>query len=126
MTKVLLVEDDRWLADLEASVLRKEGYIVEVVLHGFAAIEAIDIFMPDVIILDVLLGGATAFALLNELQSHQDTTSIPIVLCTNLAEQVSRASLEEYGVKRVIDKSTMHPSDLVAAVRAVVPEGGEV
>lgn len=120
MTKLLLVEDDAWLAEMEAGVLTKEGYEVMVAPHALAAIDLVDSFAPDVIILDVLLAGSTAFSLLNELQSYGDTKRIPIILCTNLAEQFDASKLQEYGVKRVVDKTTMHPSDLVVAVKAVL------
>lgn len=119
MTKVLLVEDDAWLAEVEAKVLGEAGYDVTSTLHALAAIDLLDTFTPDVIILDVLLSGSTAFAFLNELQSHPDTSAVPVVLCTNLAEQLSSSQLKAYGVKRVVDKTTMHPGDLVVAVRAV-------
>lgn len=120
MTKVLLVEDDAWLAELEASVLAKAGYEVQVAPHAPAAIELVDTFQPEVIVLDVLLAGSTAFALLNELQSYSDTGLVPVVLCTNIADQFDGNRLKEYGVKRVVDKTTMHPDDLIAAVRSVL------
>ena len=120
MTKILLVEDDAWLAELEAGVLAKEGYEVQIAPHAPAAIEAIDSFRPQLIVLDVLLAGSTAFALLNELQSYSDTGVIPVILCTSIAEQFDASKLKEYGVKRVVDKTTMHPDDLVAAVRSVL------
>lgn len=119
-TRVLLVEDDAWLAETEAAVLTGAGYDVQVAPHALAAIELIDKQLPDVIVLDVLLAGSTAFAFLNELQSHEDTKRIPVVLCTNLAEQFMSTKLTEYGVKRVVDKITMHPDDIVAAVKAVL------
>ncbi len=120
MTKVLLVEDDAWLAEMEAKVLEEAGYEVLVAPHALAAIDHIDAVTPDVIVLDVLLAGSTAFALLNELQSHEDTNNVPVILCTNLAEQLEPKRLKEYGVKRVVDKTTMHPNDLVVAVKAVL------
>lgn len=120
MTKVLLVEDDAWLAELESSVLQKAGYEVHTVTNGQMAIDYIDESRPDIIVLDVLLSGMTAFALLNELQSHEDTYSIPVVICTNLAEEFRNSRLIEYGVRRVIDKSVMHPQDIVVAVKAVL------
>lgn len=120
MTKVLLVEDDKWLAELEAGVLKKEGYEAAIAPHAPAAIELVDSFKPDIIILDVLLAGTTAFALLHELQSYLDTMPIPVVLCTNLAEQFDKAQLDLYGIKRVVNKTTMHPSDIVVAVKAVL------
>jgi len=120
MTRILVVEDDAWLAEMEARVLEKAGYEVVSVPHALAAIDQIDVTPPDLIVLDVLLAGSTAFSLLNELQSHDDTKGIPIILCTNLAEQFESTRLKEYGIKRVVDKSTMHPQDLVVAVKAVV------
>lgn len=120
MTKVLLVDDDVWLAELEASVLKKAAYDVAVAHHAPAAIELVDSFAPDVIILDVLLAGSTAFALLHELKTYDDTSKVPIILCTNLAEKFDRDMFDTYGIKRIVDKTTMHPSDLVAAVKAVL------
>lgn len=119
MTRVLLVEDDAWLAEVEADVLMAAGFEVRHAPHAPAAIELIDTFQPEVIVLDVLLGGSTAFALLNELQSYSDTGIVPVVLCTNIADQFSAHKLKEYGVKKVVDKTTMHPDDLVVAVRSV-------
>lgn len=120
MIKVLLVEDDMWLAEMEARVLKAEGYDVLIAPHALSAIDQIDTGSPNVIILDVLLAGSTGFALLNELQSHSDTKQVPVILCTNLAEQFDSTHLSEYGVKRVVNKSTMHPSDLIVAVKAVL------
>lgn len=118
--KVLLVEDDIWLGELEASVLEKAGYEVAIAPHAPAAIELIDSFKPDILVVDVLLAGTTSFALLHELQTYEDTQHIPVVLCTNLAEQFDKKKLELYGVRRIVDKTVMHPSDIVAAVRAVL------
>ena len=120
MTQILLVEDDAWLAEMEADVLTAAAYAVRVAPNALAAIDHIDAVIPDVIILDVLLAGSTAFSLLNELQSHDDTKGVPIILCTNLAEQFDSTQLQEYGIRYVVDKTTMHPHDLIVAVQAIL------
>ena len=119
-TRVLLVEDDPWLAELEADVLRKAGYDVILSPHAPSAIAKIDEKQPDIIILDVLLTGSTAFALLHELQSYGDTRSVPVILCTNMADGLKLEDLTQYGVRRIIDKTTMHPDDIPAAIRSVL------
>jgi len=117
---VLIVEDDEWLAEQHARVLDRAGYKTMITSHALAAIQAIDDNCPDVIILDVLLTGSTAFALLHELQSYGDTGDIPIILCTNLASELSIDDLKHYGVKKILDKTTMLPSDMIAAIKGVI------
>ena len=117
---ILIVEDDKWLAEQYARVLGLAGYKTTISLHALAAIVAIDDFHPDAIILDVLLTGSTAFALLHELQSYGDTGKIPIILCTNLAAELSLSDLEPYGVKRILNKTTMIPDDLITAIKSVL------
>lgn len=118
MTRVLLVEDDRWLAELQADVLRADGYEVQVAHNAIEAIDMIDSGV-GAIILDVLLTGNTAFALLNEMRSHVDTGKVPVILCTNMAADLKEDELAHYGVVRVIDKTVMQPDDLLVALRSV-------
>lgn len=120
MMKVLIIEDDPWLADVLNAVLKAAGFSTRTAQHGPEAMDMIDSQTPNVIISDVLLAGGTSFTLLHELQSYSDTKMIPVILCTNLAGQLDTAQLKAYGVQRIIDKTTMHPSDVVTAVRAVM------
>lgn len=117
---ILLVEDDRWLAEIEIKALEKADFKVVYSTHAPSAMDAIDTVHPAVIVLDVLLTGTTAFALLHELQSYDDTGKVPIILCTNMADSLHLEELIPYGVRRIVDKTTMLPSDLVAAVRSVL------
>jgi two-component system alkaline phosphatase synthesis response regulator PhoP len=119
-TTILVVEDDSWLSEQFSRVLKSEGYNAIVVSNALAAIEKIDDINLDAIILDVLLTGSTAFALLHELQSYGDTGSIPIILCTNLASELKLDDLKPYGVKKILDKTKMVPDDLVVATRSVL------
>lgn len=124
MTKIpyiLIVEDDAWLAEQHIRTLGGAGIRAEYVPHALAAIDAIDSNTPDAIVLDVLLAGPNAFTLLHELQSHADLAGIPVILCTNSADQLTGEDVSAYGVRRVLDKATMTPGDLVAAIKKVVP-----
>ena len=119
MTRVVLIEDEPWLAELFAQELQAAGMDVAIAMHATAAMARIDEQVPDCIVADMLLTGSTVLTLLHELQSHPDTKSIPIVLCTNTADQLNEASLRSYGVRRVLDKTTIEPLDIAAAVKAV-------
>ncbi len=117
---VLIVEDDAWTAENHARVLMAAGYKTSIAPHAMSAINLVDDFKPDAIILDILLTGSTAFALLHELQSYGDTGIIPVVVCSNLASELDIDDMSAYGVRRILDKSTMEPDDIVAAVRSMI------
>ena len=68
----------------------------------------------------MLLSGGTGLALLHELQSYTDTGDIPVVLCTNIAGDLDVKDLRPYGVRRLLDKTTMHPDDVTVAIRSVL------
>lgn len=116
---IVIIEDDVWLAEQHMRVLEQAGYHPHHATYASAAIELIDEHAPIAIILDVLLTGSTALVLLHELQTYKDTASIPVILCTNMAGDISLDEFAPYGVRRILDKSTMLPDDLIAAIRSV-------
>ena len=116
LSHVLVVEDDQWLAQQHMRTLMAAGFSVDIAYNSLEAIDLIDTRRPDAIILDVLLAGPNAFTLLHELRSHADLVSIPVILCTNSADDLIAEDIATYGVRQVIDKTTMHPSDIVAAI----------
>lgn len=113
MKKILIIEDDQWLAENYQLILEKKQWKVKRVTRASAAIELIDTFQPDILLLDYLLPEKNAPTLLNELQSHPDTSTIPIVLCSSLSPQYFQTTdFSQYGVKAVLDKTTLTPDIL--------------
>ena len=104
--RVLLIEDDVWLADSYVRVLRNE-YSLVVVTSSDAALEAIDDGVFELIIADVMLENGLVIDLFHELQSHLDTMNIPNILCSSLASSMNLSDLKTYGVVDILDKSTM-------------------
>ena len=121
--KILLVADDQWFAETISNTLKNNGYETKISPHAVAAINDIDDFSPDVIIMDLLLTGSTAFNLMNELQSHADLAEIPIVICSNLSAQLRLKDLEPYGVKALLDKTSMKPNDVLAEIKTLKDKG---
>ncbi len=95
----------------------------QVAVSGGQAIEIIDNWQPDALILDMLLAGETAIALLNELRSYADLASLPIVVCTNI--DVKMDDLRPLGVKTILNKTSMRPNEARAIFREVLNDGAE-
>lgn len=118
MSRLLIIEDDpAWSAVLVryASEIEAE---VRVVTSGAEAIEAIDVWRPDALCLDMLLAGETAVALLNELRSHADLARVPVVVCTSA--MVTAEELAPLGVGSILHKTTMTPDEVRGVLRGVL------
>lgn len=120
MKRVVLIEDDPWLAESYGRVMTKKGFEVQVVSGAEEAMKTLEKGGCDVIVADIMLEGHTVFALLHELQSYDDTAKIPVILCSSLtSDMVSPEKLQEYGVQRVLDKATLTTEQLVTVVSEV-------
>lgn len=125
MSLVYIIEDDQIMADCIALSVHgatetlpdgTESTPPDVLVFNDAisAIGSIDTDLPDVILLDIMLSGPDGFTFLNELVSYHDTARIPVALITSL--DLSNRNLEHYGVFRILNKGTMTPADIQAAV----------
>ena len=123
MKKLLIVEDDKNWADILGRFAADVGAEYRVAVSGGQAIEIIDDWQPDALILDMLLAGETAIALLNELRSYADLASLSIVVCTNI--DVKMDDLRPLGVKAVLNKTSMRPNEARAIFREVLNDGAE-
>ena len=122
MKKLLIVEDDKNWADILCGYAAAVGADTRVVVSGSQAMEMIDDWQPDAIVLDMLLAGETAVALLNELRSHADLARLPIVVCSNA--DVNLADLRPFGVRALLDKASIRPDEARAIFREVL-DGAE-
>lgn len=117
---VLVIDDDQWLAAQFERALTRAGYSVHRAANALDGMAAIDMHKPRVIILDIFMPGPNGIVLLHEIRSHSDLAQIPIIVCSNSASDVPHGDLSVYGVRTVLDKTTMQPDDIVTAVRRVL------
>ncbi|MBO7743421.1 response regulator transcription factor [Paenibacillus sp. MWE-103] len=66
--KIMVIEDEKKIAEAIAYALQREGYLVEVVHRGDAALDRLPLFKPDALILDVMLPGTDGYEILKKLR----------------------------------------------------------
>lgn len=117
-----ILEDDPIFARLFSKSLRRAfpDSTVSVFENAIDAINALpdDCTPPSVIILDVLLTGPDGFTFLNEIASYSDLSNIPIIIVSSL--NFPMQTLESYNVKKILNKVTMTPQDLPAAISEIL------
>ena len=93
---ILVVDDERDLADLVAINLEMVGYRVSLARDGIEALESIRRERPDLVLLDVMMPRADGWHVLGALQQDEATRDLPVVMLTALAGErdVIRGHLE--------------------------------
>lgn len=124
MKKVLLLEDDAWLAeslrDSLAGVFSTK--IVQLPEKVFAVMTK---FWPDIIVADVFLGENNLFVLLNEMVSYDDSRKIPIVILSSVAQRIQLDDVREFGVVALLDKAEITPKILRSELEKIVEKNRE-
>jgi signal transduction histidine kinase len=114
--RILIVEDDRLNARIIASILRPEGYIISEVDSGEAALETYPDFQPDLILLDVVMGGISGFDTCRRLKADPSAANVPIIFITakNQPDDIV-AGLEAGGIDYVV--KPFQPREVIARIR---------
>ncbi len=117
---VLLVEDEPAIADIQRLYLTRDGYDVEVVTTGEAALDLVRDRRPAAVVLDIGLPGIDGIEVLRRIRAAGLHT--PVLLVTARDEEVDRVLGLEMGADDYVTKP-FSPRELVARVRAVLRRG---
>lgn len=115
--KLLLVDDEAAIITNLAPFLERAGFIVSTASDGEEALDQINDFQPDLIILDVLMPRLDGRELLRRLRQAENWT--PVILLTQVGEAAERAMALEEGADDYLNKP-FDPHELVARIRAVL------
>jgi DNA-binding response OmpR family regulator len=119
MTRVLVVEDDRDIAELVERYLQKAGFSTEVLSSGRDALKALAERPPDLLILDLMLPQVDGLEICRVARGNSRTAAIPIIMLTARADESERIVGLEIGADDYIAKP-FSPNELVARVRALL------
>jgi DNA-binding response OmpR family regulator len=120
MKKLLVVEDDNFLQNLEAQKFSKEGFDV---LHAggqaeFEKVIATD--TPDAALLDVLLPDGDGFHILEELRKNPKTANIPIIMFSNMSETADLERGKSLGATDFMVKAQFTLDEIVEKIKELV------
>lgn len=120
MAKILLVEDDPLMSRMYMRVLRYEGFQVDFAENGEDGVAKAKSFMPDLILLDVMMSKMDGFRALEEIKSDLNTKNIPVIMLTNLAGEADKASALKKGAVKYLIKSNFKPKEVIEIVKGIL------
>ena len=104
MKRVLIIEDEKDLAELLAFNLEKEGYAATCVHDGKQGLERAGADLPDLILLDLMLPGMLGTEVCKALRKDLRTAHIPIIMITAKGDEIDRVVGFEVGADDYIVK----------------------
>lgn len=106
--KILIIEDDPFSASIYKEHLDQEGYISQIACDGRHALDLVDSFKPDLVILDLILPKIDGFTLLHFFKK------IPVIVVTNLEHE------EITGIKLFITKESLDYQKLLIKIKELL------
>jgi DNA-binding response OmpR family regulator len=113
--QILVVDDDRDIADIIGYTLRKEGHRPILAYSGEEALALAERSLPDLVVLDVMLPGLSGFDVCRQLRARGN---VPVILLTARGEEADRVWGLDLGADDYVTKPFSH-RELLARIRAV-------
>jgi len=113
---ILVIDDDQEIRKPLAEYLRRRGFRTSIAGDGKEMDAVLATSSIDLVVLDVMMPGEDGFSICRRLQ---ETTQVPVILLTALAEDADRIVGLELGADDYVNKP-FNPRELVARIRSVL------
>jgi two-component system, OmpR family, phosphate regulon response regulator PhoB len=119
MGTVLVVEDERAIAELIAINLRHAGFEVELAVDAEGALAAVDRALPDLVLLDWMLPKVSGIEICRRVRSGGVNPNLPIIMLTARGEEADKITGLDAGADDYLSKP-FSTKELLARIRAVL------
>ncbi len=116
-SKILVVDDEADLLAELAPLLERTGYTVSTASDGHQALQMVDEFKPDLVVLDVLMPRVDGREVLRQLRQSGNWT--PVILLTRIGSPTERAMSLQEGADDYLNKP-FEPLELIARIQAIL------
>ncbi|MFZ9682330.1 MAG: response regulator transcription factor, partial [Cephaloticoccus sp.] len=122
--KILVVDDEPDVTDLLAYTLKSKGFTVEAINNPNASVGFARTFLPDLVILDVMMPELNGIQICRMLRTDPALKSVPVIFLTAKAEEGDRIQGLESGADDYVSKP-FSTKELVLRVQSILRRTGE-
>lgn len=105
MTNILVVEDDKFLADAYRNILELKGFNVELSYNGQEGLNHLDKHQPDLILLDINMPVIDGVEFLERIKTNSKLKKIPVLLITGIIQTEKIGRCLDLGATGYIEKA---------------------
>ncbi|MFA6429126.1 MAG: response regulator [Patescibacteria group bacterium] len=117
--RVLVIDGDRFYADILQNRLGGSGFEVRVATTGECGIEQAQDWLPDMILLAIKLPKADGFQILEDLKTTKHVRKIPVAMLTELGSREDVCHCFDHGATQYFIKAHNMPEDIAEHLRLV-------
>ena len=118
--KILIIEDDKFLRELIAKKLLKEGFEIEEAIDGEEGLRKIKEVKPDLVLLDLILPGIDGFEVLKNIKEDPKLSLIPVVILSNLGQRDEVEKGLSLGAVDFLVKAHFTPEEIIEKIKTVL------
>jgi DNA-binding response OmpR family regulator len=119
VSHILIVEDDRDIAELIRHYVAKAGHTTDVLVSGADVLPRVRARRPDLLVLDLMLPGLNGLEICQALRRNEATAELPIIVVTARAAESDRVAGLDLGADDYVTKP-FSPKELVARIGALL------
>jgi twitching motility two-component system response regulator PilH len=120
--KVVIIEDDVFLATMYANKFVQEGFQVFTSSDGKKGLRHVQKELPDIVLLDILLPEQNGFEMLREMKKDEKLKEIPVILLTNLSQKSDIELGMSLGAAAYMIKAHFMPAEVVEKAKQILEE----
>ena len=118
--KILIVEDDLFLANLLSLRFKKENFEVVQAFSGVEALKKLEEIRPSVVLLDIILPQKNGFEVLEAIAQNPQISNIPVIIVSNLGQESDIEKGKTLGAMDYYVKARLSIDELVSKVRNII------
>lgn len=119
MRKVLVVEDSVTQRQMISELLKNSGLTVTVASNGVEALEKLQHYTPDIVVLDIVMPQMNGYEVCRRIKADKKTEHIPVVMCSSKGEEFDRYWGLKQGAAAYIAKP-FQPTELIGTVKQLL------
>ncbi|EKD78395.1 MAG: Two component transcriptional regulator, winged helix family [uncultured bacterium] len=119
-TKVLIVEDDKFLSELISTKLDKEGFNIALAGDGETGLKKAEEFKPEIVLLDIMLPGMDGFEVLEKLKASPELKKIPVIILSNFGQESKVERGLQLGAVDYLVKANFTTGEIVAKIKEIL------
>ncbi|MCD6178245.1 response regulator [bacterium] len=120
--KILMMEDNIFLRKLYRDKLTREGFVFIEATNGIEGINKTLSEKPDLIILDLILPRKNGFDVLDDLRKDSRTKNIPVIVLSNLAQEIDIKEALARGAREYLVKTETRLEDVIKKIKKWLPK----